>query len=124
MTKYLLPSIIALALLLRVWGLGFGLPYVYHQDEAIVVNHALAIGAEGWNTRTYLPPQFSSYALFIVYALFFLAGRVSGLFHNATDFAVMFLKDPTVFYLIGRFFLGAAFGTATIFILHRKLNRL
>src|SRR5438552_1271164 len=93
--------ILVLAFVLRVWGIGFGLPHVYHQDEAIVVNHALAIGTEGWNTRTYLPPQFSSYALFIVYGVFFFAGHALGWFPSAESFAVSFLKDPTIFYLIG-----------------------
>ena len=119
MTRHPLPFILAVAFALRVWGLSFGLPHVYHQDEAIVVNHALAIGVDGWNTRTYLPPQFASYALFLVYAVYFVAGRVLGVFHGAEDFALTFLKDPTPFYLLARFFLGVVFGTATIAVLYR-----
>ena len=99
--------------------MNFGLPHVYHQDEAIVVNHALAVGVEGWNTRTYLPPQFASYALFFVYAFFYAGGHLFGIFPGPSDFALAFLTDPAPFYLLGRLFLGAAFGTATVLAVHR-----
>lgn len=112
-------AILGLAFILRIWGLGFGLPYLYHQDEPIVVNHAMAIGAEGWNTRTYLPPQFSSYFLFIFYAGYFVLGRLSGLFSSADDFAIAFLRDPSWFYLLGRLALGVLFGTANVALAYR-----
>ncbi|HTL70803.1 MAG TPA: phospholipid carrier-dependent glycosyltransferase, partial [Candidatus Eisenbacteria bacterium] len=79
--------ILAAALALRLWGLGFGLPYAYHQDEPIVVNHALAIGATGWDTGRYMPPQFASYLLFLLYGAFFALGKFTGLFKDSTDFA-------------------------------------
>ena len=69
-------TVLLIALVLRLWGIQYGLPHVYHQDEPIVVNHALAIGAEGWNTRTYMPPQFASYFLFIAYAAYFVLGKL------------------------------------------------
>lgn len=116
---FILPAILILSFSLRVAGLGFGLPHTYHQDEPIIVNHAMAIGVEGWNTKTYLPPQFASYFLFLFYGLYFIAGHGLGLFANKTDFAIQFLSDPTPFYLIGRFVLGVIFGTANIVILYR-----
>ncbi len=120
---FVLPAILVLAFGLRIAGLSFGLPYVYHQDEAIVVNHAMAVGAEGWNTKTYLPPQFASYFLFIFYGAYFALGRVFGLFSGTEAFALHFLKDPTPFYFIGRFVLGVVFGTATVALLFRLGTR-
>ena len=109
--------IILLAFVLRVIGLGFGLPHVYHQDEPVIVNHAMAIGERGWNPHFFVIPSFSIYFLFILYGIFFVVGHLFGFFADKVQFGILFLKDPSVFYLIGRFFLGALFGTATVAIL-------
>ncbi len=115
--------ILSLALILRVIGLDFGLPYPTHQDEPIVVNHAMAIGAEGWNTRTYLPPQFASYYLFFFYAAYFVILKTVGGVTGAADFALKFLSDPTEFYLIGRWVLGVIPGVAAVWLLIRLCGR-
>src|SRR3989344_5891622 len=46
---------------LRIWGLNFGLPYQFHQDEPIVVNHALAYGAGDLNPHFFIIPPLASY---------------------------------------------------------------
>lgn len=115
--------VLAAALLLRAAGLNWGLPQLYHQDEPIVVNHAMAIGVEGWNTRTYLPPQFSSYLLFLIYAAYFAIGSAAGLFSGAQSFALSFFHDPTPFYLLGRFFLGVVPGVLAVYALYRLAKR-
>lgn len=118
-----LAVLLALGFALRVWGLGFGLPDAYHQDEPIVVNHAMAVGADGWNTGVYLPPQFASYFLFLFYAVYFLAGLAFGFFHGKEDFALRFVSDPSAFYLLGRFFLGVLPGTAAVALVYRLGER-
>ena len=115
--------IFILAFGLRMAGLSYGLPHLYHQDEPIIVNHALAIGAGGWNTHFFVIPPFTAYFLFLSYAFYFAAGKLVGYFHDKTDFALLFLKDPSSFYLIGRFLLGAAFGTATVAVLAKLADR-
>jgi hypothetical protein len=107
-------AVVGLAFVLRLAGVGFGLPHVYHQDEPILVNHAMSIGAGGWNTHFFVIPPFTVYFLFGLYGVFFFAGKAAGLFTDAAHFALSFVRDPSAFYLIGRFVLGVLFGTATI----------
>lgn len=111
--------ILTAAFLLRIVGLNFGLPFIYHQDEAIVVNHAMAIGVQGWNTHTYLPPQFAAYFLFFVYAAQYLLGSALGIFKSASHFGATFLNDPSWQYILGRLTLGVVFGTATVAVVYR-----
>ena len=116
-------GILALAFLLRFVGIGFGLPHVYHQDEPIVVNNAMAIGVRGWNPHFFVLPPFSMYFLFFAYAVYFLAGKTMGVFSDASSFGVAFLSDPTAFYLIGRFFLGVVFGVLAVYWLYGIARR-
>jgi hypothetical protein len=41
----LVVAMLAFAFGLRVWGIGFGLPYIYHPDEPTYVSQALNLGA-------------------------------------------------------------------------------
>ena len=116
-------AVLAFAFLLRVVGIGFGLPSLYHQDEPIIVNHALSIGAGGWNTHFFVIPPFTIYLLFMAQALFFVIGKLLGVFGSPSDFALMFMKDPSTVYLIGRFLLGVCFGTATVWVLWLSSRR-
>ncbi len=109
--------VLALAFGLRMAGIHFGLPSIFHQDEPIIVNHALAMGAEGWNTHFFVLPPFVTEALFIVYAIIYTAGHLLHVFPDPDLFAIAFLKDPTLFYVLGRILFGAAAGTATVALL-------
>jgi hypothetical protein len=115
----LLFYIIAVGFLLRIWGLDFGLPHLFHQDEPIVVNHALAYGTGDLNPRFFAIPPFTSYLLFAIYGLMFLIGLILGAWQNSEGFAVFFFNDPTLFYLVGRFFIGVLPGTLAIFLTYR-----
>ncbi len=112
-------GILFLALALRIAGIGFGLPQLYHQDEPVIVNHAMAIGARGWNPHFFVLPPFSIYALFALYAVFFILGKLTGHFADASAFGSVFLNDPTAFYLIGRVVLGVFFGVLAVYWLYR-----
>ncbi len=116
-------AIVVLAAALRLTGLGWGLPELYHQDEPIIVNHALSIGAGGWNTGFFVIPPFTVNALFCLEAAYYAFGRAIGMFHGPADFLSAFLKDPTAVYLIGRFFLGALCGTLTVYAVWRGTRR-
>ena len=119
----LLFLILVLAFVARFWGAGFGLPYLYHADEPIVVNHALAYGTGDLNPHFFKIPPLISYLLFMCYGLYFTIGRVVGLFHYVRDFENLFYFDPSSFYLIARLIFGVCLGTATVYLLYRIVKR-
>ena len=73
--KKTLFMIILLGAVLRLWGISFGLPYQFHQDEPIIVNHALAYGTGDFNPHFFIIPPLTSYILFFFYGIYFFAGR-------------------------------------------------
>ena len=64
--RLLLFSILALAFLVRIVGIQFGLPNLYHADEPIIVNHAMAYGTGDFNPHFFKIPPLVSYLLFVV----------------------------------------------------------
>jgi hypothetical protein len=120
----LLVIILLVVFALRVWGINFGLPYILHQDESIVVNHAMAYGAGDLNPHFFAIPPLTSYLLFIIYGAYFLIGRLLGIFQTVETFALSFLKDPTIFFILGRLFIGAIPGTLCVFFTFMLYKRL
>jgi hypothetical protein len=119
----ILIAIFFLALGLRLWGIGFGLPYPYHADEPTYVSAALNLGA-GIIGRQPNPTGFSN-ILFGEFASYFLAGRLSGLFPSTAAFEQAYRVDPSIFLLLGRL-TSAALGSATVLVLYwlgTRLNR-
>jgi len=119
----LLAFILCAAFLLRITGIHFGLPHIYHQDEPILVNHALALGTGDLNPHFFVIPPFTIYLLFGLYVLYFGFGYLTGQFSDKMDFAMQFLSDPSIIYLIGRFALGVLFGTMTVVLLYHLGRR-
>lgn len=120
--KRLLVSILILGFVLRLVGIQFGLPHLYHADEPIVVNHAMAYGTGDLNPHFFKIPPLVSYLLFPVYGFFYVFGRMIGWFNGTDDFLQLFVADPTAFYLLGRILFGAMAGTATIYLFYRLLK--
>ncbi len=114
--------IASLALGLRLWGIWFGLPNLYHADEPIVVNHAMAFGVGDFNPHFFKIPPLVSYLLFGVYGLFFVVGKVLGFFPTAGDFALRFVQNPTPFYLLARIIFGALLGTVNVLLLYQLVR--
>lgn len=112
-----------LGLALRIWGAGFGLPHLYHADEPVIVNHALAYGTGDLNPHFFNIPPLVSYLLFAVYGVFYAACHLSGALKSTADFELLFYTDPTPFYLLGRMALGVLPGTLTIAFLYRMVRR-
>lgn len=120
MLKYLesitVASVVAIALVLRLWGIAFGLPYVYHFDEHFYVNTALQLGAGVWNNPPYTATGLPN-ILFGEYALYYVVGRALGWFESTAQFETTYRSDPTVFYLLGRITV-ATMATATVLTTH------
>ncbi|MFH1664828.1 MAG: glycosyltransferase family 39 protein [Candidatus Omnitrophota bacterium] len=111
--------IIILGLALRLWGIGFGLPHQFHQDEPIVVNHAMAYGTGDLNPHFFAIPPLTSYLLFLIYGIMFVLGRLGGVWGGPEEFAARFFDDPTWFYLAGRIFIGVLPGLLCVGVTYR-----
>lgn len=109
--------------MLRLYGIHFGLPYLYHQDEPVTVGVALKFGAGDPNPHYFAHPHLLHYVLFLLYGTAFLIGFLFRIFHSVADFKNLFFRDPTLFYLLGRIFC-ALIGTGTLFVIYGYAKRL
>lgn len=108
-----LVGVLALALVLRLWGIDFGLPYVYHPDEPRYVDSALLLFRTLNIDPKGLPYLTSSAFVYVInalaYAAYYAIGSLAGTFHGVADLAgprminlgVGVLATPAVF-AIGR----------------------
>lgn len=115
------PSGIAIALILiaavvlRLQGIGFGLPALLDPDEPIFMIIALKLLVNqtlnpGWFGH---PGSTTIYTLALVEIWVFVTGYLSGRFANATAFATAAYHDPSILFLPGRY-LMVFFGTVCI----------
>jgi hypothetical protein len=112
-----------LALALRLFALGYGLPAVFNPDETPILNRALAFAKGDPNPHNFLYPSLYFYALFLWEAAFFLVGRVFGLFDSLAAFQREFFTNPSRLFLAGRA-MSAVCGTATVAALYYFGRRL
>lgn len=119
---WLSPVLLA-GLALRLWGIGFGLPGLYHTDENLIVRQALAFGAGILRPYSYVYSPFLPYCLTFLYGLYFLVGLLTGRFHSPSDLAILYFNDPTPFYLLARL-TSAVFGLAAVVITYILATRM
>lgn len=116
--------VLGAALLLRIWGIGYGLPFVYWTDEYHEVMRALELGAGEFNLSRTTKGGFYL-LLFFEYGVYYVLLKLSGSISTAQQFAEQFVRDPTPFYMMGRS-TAAMFGCATVaavFCLGRQAYR-
>lgn len=95
--------ILALALGLRLWGINFGLPHRYHVDEPYYVLGALQIGQGNFEmVSPQNAPNLWQFILFAEYALLYVIGHIAGYFTQPVDLAALYLRDPSIYYLLAR----------------------
>lgn len=97
----ILAAILLLAFALRIWGINFGLPNIYHTDEWFEVKRALKLGAgvidfERVNKGGYF------YLLFVEYGIYYLILKFFGFVSSAESFLTNIFKNPSAIWLIGR----------------------
>jgi 4-amino-4-deoxy-L-arabinose transferase-like glycosyltransferase len=125
--KYgLLGSILFSGLLIRLWGISWGLPFLYHPDEVQVVTAYLKmVKGLNLNPQYFIYPGFSMYLNAFVYGLYYMVQRRLGNFQGLSDIAIPRLvtmatgsiADPNVYYL-GRA-ISILFGLGTIYLSYR-----
>jgi len=116
-----LASVLLVATALRVWGIGFGLPYVEHPDEPFWVIKVLQmIKSSDPNPHDFIYPSLYYYVNALAYLLFYGAGRLFGAFQSLTDLAepVLLIGGSGKTALPGLFLAGrslsVALGVATV----------
>lgn len=114
----LLVIIILAAFGLRIYGISFGLPYIYTSDaETAFIDPAIRFISTGdWNPHWFGHPGSTvMYLLSLLYMLYYAIGRVVGASPNLDAFVGLFQSNPTNFYLIGRTAM-AVLGTLTVLL--------
>jgi len=106
-----------------IWGINFGLPGLFHSDEQALVKRALRFGSGDLNPHFFYYPTLHMYFLFIAYGIFFVAGRIFGIFASVQEFAFSYIRDPSYIYLIGRS-LSALPSVASVYLTYRIARRM
>lgn len=123
--------ILLLALLIRLWGLNFSLPLIYHVDEERFCQIALNYLRGDLNPHFFHVPSLYTYSVAGLWKIFYLVGHGLGLdgkFASPEAFLAGFGRNPTIYVLLGRlltlilsvatilglYFLGKRYGNAWV----------
>src|SRR5579875_1952349 len=107
--------VLAVALALRLWGIGEGLPWAYNSDEAQhFVPIAVAFSSRGLNPHYFLNPPAYTYLLHIVFELWF----------GSPDAVVRaYVLHPGSVFLLARV-VSALLGTLAVYLTYLAGRRL
>jgi 4-amino-4-deoxy-L-arabinose transferase-like glycosyltransferase len=108
------------ALILRLYAVGWGLPYVDHPDEPSAANTVLGMLRRGdWDPHFFKKPSLYYYALRIVFEAHWRYGLAKGLYSDMAQLPLgtyYYVTTPG-FFVWGRT-LTALFGVATLFVIN------
>lgn len=110
---FLLCLIIFFAFAIRMIGLRFGFPYLFHPDEATAVKRALLFFRDGLNPHWFGMPSFYLYLLHFSYLICYKAEVLLGL----SPVLPHLQPDQIPFYFIGRLW-SALLGTGTVILVY------
>jgi len=119
-----LAVIVALAAAVRLWGLGFGLPYTQARpDETFVIGVALSFLHGNFSPPFYDYPWLYMWTLTGAYLAYFAWGFITGAFHSVADLVASWPVHWEPFFLLSRA-LSATLGTATVAVVYSIGRRL
>jgi len=122
--RLLVAAIVALAALVRFWGLDFGLPHTETRpDESSIVAVAIRIAHGDLHPHFFNYPTLYMYVLAALYWGVYGLGRVGGWFESFEQFAHVWTSEAVGPYLVSRA-LSATAGTATVAALYLLGRRL
>lgn len=110
---------------IRLYGLKFGLPFLYDFDEPTFSDRAYQIVASGdFNPHWFgHPGSLTIYSLAFAYWLFSLIGVAVGWFQSLDDAAREYWYEPSAFFFVGRLVI-AAFGMLTVLLTYLVARRI
>src|SRR5687767_13076048 len=80
--------------LIRLWGIDYGLPFVYWVDEYHEVMRAMELGAGNFNLARTGKGGFY-FLLFFEYGAYFVFLKATGAIETVKEFAELFARDPS-----------------------------
>ncbi len=84
-TRLIVVVLMVLGFVLRVWGIKYGLPYLYHPDEPLLQNALTMVKTNDLNPHFFGYGSLFFYINAVVYWLYYHLGRMAGLFSSVTD---------------------------------------
>jgi len=100
--RALLIFVIFLAVVTRVCGISFGLPHLYHVDEARFAKISINYFTGDLNPHFFHVPSLHTYLVAGAWAGYYLIGKATGQFESIDHFRTAFNQDATIFMIIGR----------------------
>lgn len=125
-SKKILLFLLLLGFTTRIIGINFGLPFLYHVDEARFAEISLNYLKGDLNPHFFHVPSLYTYLQAGVWGLIYLGGKIFGAFNSVAGFIKVFESNPTPFIIIGRILnLLFSLGTiALVFALGRRMYSL
>ena len=115
----LLALIVAVAFLVRAWGIEFGLPNKRARpDEAFLVGLAIRALRGDLNPHSFLYPSLFMYFMSGVYLAWYGLGRFTGTFSSGREFIALWYSAPGGFLLAARW-VSVVLGTANVVLVYR-----
>ena len=123
-TVILVSAALAIAALVRYWGIDFGLPHTRSRpDEEFLIDSAHLFMQGRLEPNFYNYPPLYSYGLTVWYFVYYVWGFITGVFESPVDVAASWHSRWEPFFLLSRM-QSAALGTATVLVLYRMGLRL
>ncbi len=126
-----LAVVLLIALALRLWGLAYDLPYVYHPDEPGLASMSLRILQTGdLNPRFFHYPSLFFYINAAAYLPYYFVGRYAGAFQTPTDIlhpygpAMAVTRAPMPTMMLYARAITVLFGVGTVGLTHLAGKRL
>jgi hypothetical protein len=121
--RFLLPALLLLALTVRVWGLGFGLPHIIARpDETEVAGPAVGFLSGDLRPPFFQWPTLFVYAVALLYLVYFFVTRPFGGYATLAAFAESRRQSVAPFIYMSRA-LSAAMGVMTVWWVYRICRR-
>ena len=121
--RWALAGILLVALVLRVWGIGFGLPQANGRpDETAIAGPAVTFLSGNFEPPYFMYPTGFMYALSGVYVAYYEVTRPWASYKTLADFAESRRRNLAPFLLISRA-ISVLFGVLTVFWIYRLGTR-
>lgn len=116
---FLFSLLVIFGIVLRIWGVGFGLPSFHYADEDKYLTTAMLMWAHfDFNPHYFQNPPLLTYIYAFAIGCFFIACKILGFFASPQAFGRAYLIDSTNYYIIARI-ISTLFGAGTCIVVYQ-----